>query len=105
MARAPELGKVIACRWVFALMRFSKGEVVRHKEQLVGKEFSQARDVDCHEVFSPVARLETLTLLLTHVTVNTLVLQQADVKTFFLYSELAEEIYMKLPGIPREVST
>lgn len=59
--------------------------------------------IDYDEVFYPVVRLETLRFLFTYATVNDLELQQVDVKTAFLYSELDEEIFMDTPELPEKV--
>jgi len=53
--------------------------------------------VDYQETFSPVVRYDSLRVLLALVAQYDLEMTQFDVKTAFLYGELKEEIYMKIP--------
>lgn len=56
--------KPIGLKWVFKLKRNSEGEVVKHKARLVAKGYVQKQDIDFEEVFAPVARLDTIRMLL-----------------------------------------
>jgi len=49
---------------VFKVKRNERGEVVRHKARLVAKGFVQREGIDYEEVFAPVARMESVRLLL-----------------------------------------
>ena len=40
-----------------------KGEVTQHKERLVGKGFLQKEEINFDEVFTPVARIKTIRLV------------------------------------------
>jgi hypothetical protein len=53
--------------------------------------------VDFDETFSPVARFESLRLLLALATLEDWHIHQMDVKSAFLHGELEEEIYMEQP--------
>jgi hypothetical protein len=44
--------------------RDAGGNVVKHKARLVAKGYAQRQGVDYEEVFAPVARLETVRLML-----------------------------------------
>jgi hypothetical protein len=52
---------------------------------------------DYFETYAPVARLASIRTLLALAAKYQLEVQQMDVKTAFLYRDLNEEIYMKLP--------
>ncbi|KAE9327041.1 hypothetical protein PR003_g16103 [Phytophthora rubi] len=53
----PAHPRPIGCRWVFALKRDEKGQVVRYKARLVAKGYSQRHTIDYEEMYSLVAYL------------------------------------------------
>jgi hypothetical protein len=63
----------------------------------VAKRFSQIAGQDYDVTFAPVVPFDSLRLLLSIVTANGFVPQQLDVNAAFLYGELKETIYMRLP--------
>ena len=88
--------KLIECKWVFALKRGSYGQIVRYKARLVAKGFSQINGIDYTEVFSPVVKYEIFRLLLGLCAAKNYEMEQVDIKTAFIRSDLEEEIYMRL---------
>jgi len=54
--------------------------------------FSQKKGIDFEEIFSPMVKLIKVVLILT--TSLNLEVDQIDVKTTFLHSNLEKEIYM-----------
>jgi len=82
--------------YVEAVTGTDKGER-RYKARLVARGFSQTQGVDYQETFSPVVRYDSLRVLLALVAQHDLEMTQFNVKTAFLYGELKEEIYMKIP--------
>lgn len=56
--------KPIGLKWVFKLKRNSDGSINKYKPRLVAKRYVQKYGVDFEEVFAPVARIETISLLI-----------------------------------------
>ena len=69
----------------------------RLKARLVAKGYTQTYGVDYFETFSPVARLNSVRLLISMVVNLDWPLYQLDVKNAFLYGDLQEEVYMEQP--------
>jgi hypothetical protein len=61
----------------------------------VAKGFTQKKEEDYFDTYSPVARLPTIRVLLALAAAYKLLVHQMDVKTTFLNGELEEEIYMQ----------
>lgn len=99
----PQGRKTIKCKWVYDLKRDSESKLVMYKARLAAKGFTQSQGVDYQEVFSPVARFETLRFFLGFVASNDLELEQVDIKTVFLNGKLQEEIYMDLSELPESL--
>ncbi|KAE8992242.1 Retrovirus-related Pol polyprotein from transposon TNT 1-94 [Phytophthora rubi] len=99
----PAHQRPIGCRWVFALKRDEKGQVVRYKARLVAKGYSQRHGTDYEETYSPVAYLNSIRAMLAKCSAEGMEIEQCDVDTAFLYGKLEEEIYMELPEGLREL--
>ena len=66
---------------------------------LVVKGYSQIEGINYGEMFSPIARLEVIRLLISYAVHKSFKLFQMDVKTAFLNGYLNEEVFMeKSPG-------
>ena len=92
LAELPHNRTPIKCRWVYDIK--SDG---RKKARLVAKGFSQRPGLDYDETFSPVARYETIRLLLAISVLEKWDIEALDVKTAFLYGDLEADIYMQQP--------
>jgi len=57
--------KSIALKWIYKVKMNPKGEVVRQKAKLVVKGFLQKARVDYSEIYAPVARIETVHVIVS----------------------------------------
>jgi hypothetical protein len=79
-------------------MQDEHGVVTRNKAQLVANVYSQVKGLDFDETFAPVARLESIYMLLAYATHHGFKLYQMDVKSAFLNGPIKEEVYVEQPS-------
>jgi hypothetical protein len=83
---------------VFKVKRDPAGNIVKHKARLVAKGYAQRQGVDFDEVFAPVARLETVRLMLAVAAHQKWMVHHMDVRSAFLNGDLKEEVYVHQPA-------
>ncbi|GJW81119.1 ribonuclease H-like domain, reverse transcriptase, RNA-dependent DNA polymerase [Tanacetum coccineum] len=88
--------KAIGLKWVFKTKRDADGKIIKHKARLVAKGYIQEHGIDFEEVFAPVARMETIRLLLAIAANNKWQVHHLDVKSAFLHGDLQEEVTASL---------
>jgi hypothetical protein len=89
--------KPMGCKWVLKKKLRPDGTIDKYKARLVAKDYTQNEGQDFFDNYSPVARLTTISLLLSLAASYGLLVHQMDVNTAFLNGELEEEIYMDQP--------
>lgn len=99
IADLPTGQKPIGVKWIYKKKCNAKGMVERYKARLVAKGYRQKAGIDYDEVFAPVARMDTIRLLITQAAQMKWPIYQMDVKSAFLNGTLEEEVYVEqLPG-------
>jgi hypothetical protein len=71
---------VMGTKWVFRNKQDEHGVVTRNKARLVAKGYAQVAGLDFGETFAPVARLESIRILLAYVAHHYFRLFQMDVR-------------------------
>nr|GEW33999.1 copia protein [Tanacetum cinerariifolium] len=73
------------------------GIVSRNKARLVAQSYNQQEGIDYDETHAPIARLESIRILLAYVCALDFKLFQLDVKSAFLNGFINEEVYVAQP--------
>jgi hypothetical protein len=89
---------IVGTKWVFRNKQDEHRVVIRNKARFVAKGYSQVEGLDFGETFAPVARLESIHILLAYATHHDFKLYQMDVKSAFLNRPIKEEVYVKQPS-------
>ena len=69
----------------------------KYKARVVAKGYVQKQGIDYEEVFAPVARIETVRVILALAGSSGWRVHHLDVKTAFLNGRLEEEVYVSQP--------
>lgn len=93
----PDGQKTIGVKWVFKMKLKENGEVDKYKTRLVAKGYKQQYGIDYTEVFSPVARHDTIRLVVALAAQNSWPIFQLDVKSAFLHGYLEEQVFVEQP--------
>ena len=80
----PKDCKPIGLKWVFKIKRDQKNKILKYKARLVVKGYAQRQGKDNDEVFAPIARIETIWIILAIFVQFGWLVYHLDVKTTFL---------------------
>jgi hypothetical protein len=89
--------KAIGLKWVFKVKKDPQCKIIKHKARLVAKGYAQREGVDFEEVYAPVARIETVRLIIALAAQKGWQIHHMDVKLAFLNGDLVEEVYVQQP--------
>lgn len=93
----PVGAKKIGVKWVYKTKLNEHGESDKYNARLVANGYVQQHGIDYTEVFAPVARLDTVWLIVAFAAIKGWIVYQLDVKSTFLHGELSEEVYVEQP--------
>ena len=95
-ATLPVGKKALSTKWVSKFKTNADGSR-RYKARLVVRGFEQREGIDFEETFAPVAKFTTVRIMVALATHFDWEVEQMDIKTAFLYPEIEEEVYIKMP--------
>ena len=93
----PVRAKAIGVKWIYKTKLNELGEVDKFKARLVVKGYAQEYGVDYTEVFAPVARMDTVRLIIVVAAQKGWGIYQLDVKSAFLFGEVKEDVFVEQP--------
>ena len=78
------------------------GSIDRYRARLVAKGYTQRYGIYYQDTFTPVAKTNTIRIIISITSNRDWPLKQFDIKNAFLNGDLEEEVYMELPpGVKR----
>ena len=93
----PKRKRPVGCKWVYTAKLKVDGCIDRYKARLVAKVYTQKYGVYYQETSAPVAKLNTVSILISVVVNKNWSLRKFEVNNAFFNGGLEEEVYMRIP--------
>ena len=90
--------KLVKCKWIFKTKFVFDGSPMKYKARLVAKGFSQVQGIDYNDTFAPVAKMDSIRLVLAIASSKQWEVHHMDGKSEFIPGYIKEEIYMQHPN-------
>ena len=84
----PPKRKVVQCKWVFWTKIYADGYDIKHKAILVAKGYYQVHGFDYSKTFAPVAKMDSIRLVLALAASKCWEVHHMDVKSALLHGEI-----------------
>ena len=84
LTKLPKNKVPIGCKWLYKSKFNANGSIDKHKARLVAKGYSQKEGIDYEDPFAPVAKLNTIRIMIAFATKQNRKMHQLDVKFAFL---------------------
>eukprot|EP00253_Pinus_taeda_P036573 PITA_36573 len=97
LVHLPQGKEVIGVKWVYKTNIIIDGNIERHKARLVVKGYKQQHGKNYSDTFAPVARMETVRIVVVIDAQHKWKVYQMDVKSMFLNGVLKKEVYVVQP--------
>ena len=82
--------KLVRCKWIYRTNKEVDGVIIKYNDRPVAKEFQQDHGIDYDEIFSPVAKMDSIQLALAIAVERKWEVHHMDVKNAFLHGYLEE---------------
>jgi len=86
----------VGCKWILSVEFKPDGEIKRYKAKLVAQGYTQTYGIDYEETFTPIAKINSIKVLLSLAVNLDWELYQMDIKNAFLNGNLEEEVFMRM---------
>ena len=93
----PAGSRTVGTRWHFKVKINKDGTLSRLKARFVVKGYSQIKDIDYDDIYSPVVKSASLRIILSIMAQLGWHGHQIDVDTAFLIADLHEDVYIEIP--------
>ena len=80
----PKGKKTVGCRWAFTVKLNPNGSIDQYKARLVAKGYTQKYEIDYGDTFAPIAKINTILILISVAGSLDWPPHQFDVKNSFL---------------------
>lgn len=97
LTELPAGAKKIGVKWIYKTKLNEFGEVDKLKARLVAKGYAQKHGMDYTEVFAPVARMDTVRMIIAVAAQRSWSIYQLNVKSAYLHGELNEDVFVEQP--------